>query len=82
MYLCGTAIANRKLKGQTSILVDCANIMAVFLTSLEVAEAFPVGRMLSIQIEQMPGAPVASKAPKKGHRGIPRRGGGVLESPA
>ena len=65
MYLCGTVVANRKIKGQTSIVVDCAIITAVFLTSHDVAGAFPIGWMLSIQIEPMEGAPVASKAPKK-----------------
>ena len=65
MYLCGTVIANRKTKGQTSIVVDCANIIVALVTSIDVAGAFPIGRMLSIQIEPMPGAPVASKAPKK-----------------
>jgi hypothetical protein len=82
MYLCGTVVANRKIKGQTSIVVDCANIVVALVTSLDVAGAFPIGRMLSIQIEPMLGAPVAGKAAKKRHRGIPRRGGGVLESPA
>ena len=65
MYLCGTVIANRKIKGQTSILVDCPNIIVGLVTSLDVAGAFPIGRMFLIQIEPTEGAPVASKAPKK-----------------